>query len=177
MPIVQICSMLFLRHWMTTSHYRCGAFINSPPPPPPRPPTHPPTYPPPHSPTHLPPPPTHPPTYPPPPLTHPLTPPPPLTHPLTPPPPTHPPTYPPPPPPPTPPPLRGIYASVNWVLIASGNGLSPVRRQAITCINANLLSIGLLRTNISEIRVKRQTFSFIKMSSSKWRPFCPGEIY
>ena len=25
-----------------------------------------------------------------------------------------------------------IYASVNWVGIGSGNGLSPVRRQAIT---------------------------------------------
>ena len=28
--------------------------------------------------------------------------------------------------------LVRIYASVNWVSISSGNGLSPVRRQAIT---------------------------------------------
>ena len=29
-------------------------------------------------------------------------------------------------------------ASVNWVSIGSGNGLSPVRRQAITWANAGL---------------------------------------
>ena len=28
-----------------------------------------------------------------------------------------------------------IYASVNWVSIGSDNGLSPVRRQAITYTN------------------------------------------
>ena len=45
-----------------------------------------------------------------------------------------------------------IYASANWVSIGPGNGLSPVRRQAITWTNADLLSIGLLGTNFSEIR-------------------------
>ena len=30
------------------------------------------------------------------------------------------------------------YASVNWVIIASGNGLSPVKRQAITLAYADL---------------------------------------
>ena len=34
-----------------------------------------------------------------------------------------------------------------------GNGLSPVRRQAITRTNAGLLSVGLLGTNLSEIRI------------------------
>ena len=47
-----------------------------------------------------------------------------------------------------------LYASVNWVSIGSGNGLSPVRRQAITWTNAKLLSIGLLGTNFSEIQSK-----------------------
>ena len=31
----------------------------------------------------------------------------------------------------------------NWVIIVSGNGLSPVGRQAITQINAILFSVGL----------------------------------
>ena len=31
-----------------------------------------------------------------------------------------------------------IYASLNKVSISSGNGLSPVRRQAITWTNADL---------------------------------------
>ena len=48
-------------------------------------------------------------------------------------------------------PLCRIYASVNWVIIDSGNGLSPGRRQAITWTNAGLLSIGPVRTNFSEI--------------------------
>ena len=34
-----------------------------------------------------------------------------------------------------------IYASMNWVGIASCNGLSPVRRQAITWTNDDLLPI------------------------------------
>ena len=47
-----------------------------------------------------------------------------------------------------------MYASENWVNIGSVNGLSPVRRQAITWTNAGLLSIGPLRTNFSEIWIK-----------------------
>ena len=72
-----------------------------------------------------------------------------------------------------------IYASVNWVGIGSGCGLSPVRRHAITRANANLLSIGPSGTNLSEIWIAIQTVSFkktcLKMSSGKWRPFCSGE--
>ena len=63
-------------------------------------------------------------------------------------------------------------------IIASENGLSPGRRQAIIWNNAGILSIGLLGTKFSEILIGVQTFSFkkmhLKMSSAKWRPFCPG---
>ena len=44
-----------------------------------------------------------------------------------------------------------IYASVNRVHIGSDNGLSPVRRQAVTWTNIHLLSIEPLETNFSEI--------------------------
>ena len=64
-----------------------------------------------------------------------------------------------------------IYASVNWVIIASGNGLSPVRRQAITWTNARLLSIRLLGTNFNEIWIGILSISFkkvhFKMSSAE----------
>ena len=69
-------------------------------------------------------------------------------------------------------------ASVDQVSIGSDNGLSPIRRQAIIETNAQLLSIGLLGTNFSEISIKIQNFSFTKMhlktSYAKWRPFHPG---
>ena len=62
-------------------------------------------------------------------------------------------------------------------IIASDNGLSPNRRQAIWN-NAGILSIGLSWTNFSEILIAILTFSFNKMrfkvSSAKWRPFCLG---
>ena len=67
---------------------------------------------------------------------------------------------------------------MNWVIIGPGNGLSPVRHQAITWTNAGLLSIRPLGTNFSEIRIKTQKISFkemhLKMLSAKQRPFCPG---
>ena len=66
--------------------------------------------------------------------------------------------------------------SAIWVSIGSGNGLSPVRRQAITWTNTDLLSIRLLGTNFSETWFEIQNFSYtkmhLKMSSAKWRPFC-----
>ena len=49
---------------------------------------------------------------------------------------------------------------MNWVSIGSDNSLSPVRRQAITWTNADLLTIGTLGTKFSEIEIKIQTFSF-----------------
>ena len=41
----------------------------------------------------------------------------------------------------------------NWVSIGSDNSLSPERRQAITCTNAQLLSIKPIGTNFSEILI------------------------
>ena len=71
-----------------------------------------------------------------------------------------------------------VYASVNWVSIGSDNGLSPVWRQAITWTNADFLSMGPLGVNLSEIWIKIQKFSIMKMplkfSPAKWRPFWPG---
>ena len=44
--------------------------------------------------------------------------------------------------------------------------------------NSDLVSIGTLGTNFSEIGIKIQNFSFmkmhLKMSSAKWQTFCPG---
>ena len=61
-------------------------------------------------------------------------------------------------------------------IIASDNGLSPERRQAIIWTNAGILLIGPLGTNFNEILIKIHTFSckkmHLKMSSAKWHPFC-----
>ena len=63
-------------------------------------------------------------------------------------------------------------------IIGSDNGLSPGQRQAIIWTNAEILLIGPLATNFSEISIGIQTFSFKKMhlnmSSTKWHPFCLG---
>ena len=71
------------------------------------------------------------------------------------------------------------HICVNKVTtIDADNGLSPGQRQTIIWANAEILLIGPLGTNFSEILVKIQTFSFrkmhLKMSSGKWRPFCLG---
>ena len=58
-----------------------------------------------------------------------------------------------------------IFASVNWVHIGSGNGLSPVRGQAITWTNADLLSVELPGTNFSEIWIGILSFSFQENAS------------
>ena len=62
-----------------------------------------------------------------------------------------------------------IYASVNYTIIDSDNGLSPGRRQAIIWTNAGVLLIGPLEANFSEILIDIYTFSFkknlLKMSS------------
>ena len=70
---------------------------------------------------------------------------------------------------------------MSWVIISLGNGLSPVPFQAITWTNAGLLSIGLLGTNISEI--KNQNFiGFIQENAIEiviWQNgdhFVQGEI-
>ena len=63
-------------------------------------------------------------------------------------------------------------------IIASDNGLSPGRRQAIIWTNDGILLIGPLGTNFNEILIDIHKFSFkkmhLKMSSAKWRPFCLG---
>ena len=63
-------------------------------------------------------------------------------------------------------------------IIGSDNGLSPGRRQAIIWTNAGIVLIWTLGTNFSEILSKIHAFSFkkmyLKMSSTKWRPFCVG---
>ena len=62
--------------------------------------------------------------------------------------------------------------------IGSDNGLSPWQRQAIIWTNAEILLIGPLETNFSEISIESITFSFkkmhLKMLSGKWWPFRLG---
>ena len=74
---------------------------------------------------------------------------------------------------------RATHICVNKLTtMASNNGLSPGRHQAIIWNNAGILSFGLLGTNFTENLIEILTFSFKKMrskvSSAKWRPFCLG---
>ena len=84
---------------------------------------------------------------------------------------------------------RGVYTLTHWgrvthtyvsklTIIASDNGSSPGRRQAIIWTSAEILLIGPLGTNFSEILIEIITFSFkkmrLKVSSAKWRPCCLG---
>ena len=67
----------------------------------------------------------------------------------------------------------------NLAMIGSDNSLAPDQRQSITQTSAALLPIGPLGTNLNDIRIEIQNFSFTKMhlkiSFAKWCPFCPGE--
>ena len=47
-----------------------------------------------------------------------------------------------------------MYASVNYTIIGSDNGLSPARRQAIIWANAGILLIGPFETNFGEILIE-----------------------
>ena len=71
-----------------------------------------------------------------------------------------------------------IYASENYDIIGSDNGLSPDRHQAIIWTNAGILLIGRLGTNFNTIWNEIHTFSFkkihLKMSSEKRWSFCLG---
>ena len=62
------------------------------------------------------------------------------------------------------------------ITIVSYNGLSPHRRQAIIWNNDQILLVGPVGRNFSEILIEIYTFSFkkmhLKMSSGKWRPSC-----
>ena len=63
-------------------------------------------------------------------------------------------------------------------IVGSDDGLSPDRRKAIIWTNAEILLIGPLGTNFSEILIEIITFSLkkmrLKVSSAKRRPFCLG---
>ena len=75
--------------------------------------------------------------------------------------------------------VRHICVS-KLAIIDSNNGLLLGRRRAIIWTNAEILLIGLLETNCSEIVIEISTFSFkkmlLKMSSGTWRPSCLGHI-
>ena len=61
----------------------------------------------------------------------------------------------------------------NLTIIASDNGLSPGRSQAIIWTNAGILLIRPLRTNFNEILIGSQTFSFVcEMACTLSRPQC-----
>ena len=66
----------------------------------------------------------------------------------------------------------------NLTIIGSDNGLSPGQCQAIFLTNAEILSIGPVVTNFSELLIVIHTFSFkkihLKLSSAKGQPFCLG---
>ena len=72
----------------------------------------------------------------------------------------------------------GAINLTDWVIADFGNDLSPVRRQAITRTNTDSLSIGTPGTNVNEIWIKIQQFSFkktyLKISSVKWQSCCLG---
>ena len=66
----------------------------------------------------------------------------------------------------------------DLTIIASDNGLSPGRRQAIIRTKAGILLIRPLGINFIDILIEILLFSFkkmrLKVSSAKWRPFCVG---
>ena len=75
--------------------------------------------------------------------------------------------------------LCRINVSVNQVNIGSDNGLSPIRRQAIIGTSAGLLLINWtlmvkLQWNFNQNTIFSFTKMHLKISSVKWRPFCPG---
>ena len=77
-------------------------------------------------------------------------------------------------------PLCRIYASETCAIFSPGNGLSSGLRPTITWTSAGLSSFKPFGTNFSEIQITIQNYSFIKLhlkiTSAKWRPFCPKEV-
>ena len=59
-----------------------------------------------------------------------------------------------------------MYASVNYNIISSDNGLPPLRCQAIIWTNAGMLLVGPVGTSYSEIYIKIQQLSHKKMHLS-----------
>ena len=75
----------------------------------------------------------------------------------------------------SPPPYWRIYVPVNWVIIGSGNGLSPIQRQTIIWTNPTNWNLGnKLQWNLTD---RYTNFSSAKMhlKMSPW-PFCPGWV-
>ena len=56
-----------------------------------------------------------------------------------------------------------IYASVNYTIMGSDNGLSPGRHQAIIWTKAGIFLIGPNGTNFSEIIIEIEIFSFTNL--------------
>ena len=78
-------------------------------------------------------------------------------------------------------PMFSVVCLTHWgkiIVIASDNGLSSGRCQAIIWTNAGILLIGPLGINLSEMSVEIGAISFkkmhLKMSSAKWRLFRLG---
>ena len=59
--------------------------------------------------------------------------------------------------------LKLDHISTNLTLTSIGKVNVTVQRQAIILTNADLLSIGHLATNLSEIRIEIKHFSFMNM--------------
>ena len=70
-------------------------------------------------------------------------------------------------------PLSCINSSGPLANFVSDNRSSPVWHQAITWINAYLLSIGTLGTNWTEAWIQIKNFS-VKENIWQFRPLCPG---
>ena len=67
--------------------------------------------------------------------------------------------------------------SLHFVTNSSGNNQLPDWHQAITWINADLLSINPFRKKLSKIKTIQLSFQqkiYMKMLSAKCQPFCLG---
>ena len=70
---------------------------------------------------------------------------------------------------------RSVYASLNWVIIGSHNGLLLVRHHEIAWTNDDLLLLRPWRANINKTFIWNLNISFklVHMKiSAKWRPLC-----
>ena len=69
-----------------------------------------------------------------------------------------------------------MYTLVNWFIIGSGNGLSPLWHQVTTLTNDDSLVIRSLGPNVCEICIQTYQLSYrnvnVKMPSAKWLPIC-----
>ena len=66
-----------------------------------------------------------------------------------------------------------------YVIIGSGNGLSPVSRKSVTLANLDVLSIEPSEANIAWIWISYNIFdqdNKFEISSTKFRPICWGLV-